>query len=88
MRRKRMRVALLRSCVQSVLDPAINDAMIHRPFATEKRRGEAAADLCPTHNGKEEGVLARAISKLGDCAILTQTCNKCCTFEKLRADKG
>ncbi len=32
MRRKRMRVALLRSCVQSVLDPAINDALIHRPI--------------------------------------------------------
>ena len=83
-----MRVALLRSCVQSVLDPAINDAMMHRPTTTEKRRGEAAADRRPTYNGKEEDALARAISKLGDCAILAQTCNKCCTFEKLRADKG
>ena len=71
-----------------MLDPAINDAMMHRPIRNGKAARRGCCGSLPTYNGKEEDALTRAISKLGDCAILTQTCNKCCTFEKLRADKG
>ncbi|WP_119270094.1 glycolate oxidase subunit GlcF [Taklimakanibacter deserti] len=60
----RMRVALLRGCVQSVLDPAINEAAIRlmnrHGIEVVVTEGEACCGSLTHHMGKEKDALARA----------------------------
>jgi glycolate oxidase iron-sulfur subunit len=60
----RMRVALLRGCVQSVLDPAINEATIRlltrNGIEVVVTGGEACCGSLTHHMGKEKDALARA----------------------------
>jgi glycolate oxidase iron-sulfur subunit len=62
--RRRMRVALLRGCVQSVLDPAINEAAIRllnrQGIEVVVTAGEACCGSLTHHMGKEKDALARA----------------------------
>jgi glycolate oxidase iron-sulfur subunit len=62
--RQRMRVALLRGCVQSVLDPAINEAAIRlmnrNGIEVVVTEGEACCGSLTHHMGKEKDALARA----------------------------
>ncbi|MGE0238682.1 MAG: glycolate oxidase subunit GlcF [Parvibaculaceae bacterium] len=59
-----MRVALLRGCVQSVLDPAINEAAIRlmnrHGIEVVVTPGEACCGSLTHHMGKEKDALARA----------------------------
>ena len=61
---RRMRVALLRGCVQSVLDPAINEAairlMTRHGIEVVVTGGEACCGSLTHHMGKEKDALARA----------------------------
>jgi glycolate oxidase iron-sulfur subunit len=60
----RMRVAILRGCVQSVLDPAINEAAIRlmnrHGIEVVVAEGEACCGSLTHHMGKEKDALARA----------------------------
>ena len=60
----RMRVALLRGCVQSILDPAINEAAIRlmnrRGIEVTVTDGEVCCGSLTHHMGKENDALARA----------------------------
>jgi glycolate oxidase iron-sulfur subunit len=62
--KQRMRVALLRGCVQSVLDPAINEAAIRlltrNGIEVVVTEGEACCGSLTHHMGKEKDALARA----------------------------
>ncbi len=61
---RRMRVALLRGCVQSVLDPAINEAAIRlmnrNGIEVVVTEGEVCCGSWTHHMGKEKDALARA----------------------------
>jgi glycolate oxidase iron-sulfur subunit len=61
---RRMRVALLRGCVQSVLDPGINEAAIRlmnrSGIEVVVTEGEACCGSWTHHMGKETDALARA----------------------------
>lgn len=62
--KRRMRVALLRGCVQSVLDPAINEAAIRlmnrQGIEVIVTEGEVCCGSLSHHMGKEKDALARA----------------------------
>jgi glycolate oxidase iron-sulfur subunit len=62
--KQRMRVALLRGCVQSVLDPGINEAAIRlmnrKGIEVVVTEGEACCGSLTHHMGKAEDALARA----------------------------